>query len=514
MESTASTAELRVKLPVVCTITPPSPFLEDERVFVSLGILRVAAVLRKNGYGVEQVDLSGIGNYLEAIRDHALVSEATYFGITATTPQLPFAVEIAKEIKRVRPKAKIILGGPHITLVSAAIKDQKRRGIPGRAMKEMEALRQEFDILVAGDGEKAILVALKGNASFIDADDPKSPLFLTSSELDGLPLPARDLVELDSYHYLIDGIRATSLIAQLGCPFPCRFCGGRDSYMLRRVRTRSADSIIFELKHLYVTYGITAFMFYDDELNVNREMVGLMRRIRALQDELGVEFRLRGFIKAELFTDEQAEAMYAAGFRWILVGFESGSPRILKNIQKKATREDNTRCMQIAHAHSLKVKALISFGHPGETPHTLRETENWLLDSDVRPDDFDIAIITCYPGAPYYDQAILDPLRKVWVYTCAENGDRLYQLDVNFTQESAFYKGRILGGYNSFVYTDGLSPGDLVAERDRVERNVRCMLGIPFSNSAAAQNYEHSMGMGLPPSILRREAARVVESVI
>ena len=68
--------------------------------------------------------------------------------------------------------------------------------------------------------------------------------------------------------------------------------------------------------------------------------------------------------KAELFTDEQAEAMYAAGFRWLLCGFESAHPIILRNINKKATRSDNTTMLRIAHKHGLKVKALMSVGHP------------------------------------------------------------------------------------------------------------------------------------------------------
>ena len=55
----------------VCLVIPPSVFLLDKRVFVSLGVLRVAAVLERAGHAVEVLDLSGIENYLDAVEDHA-----------------------------------------------------------------------------------------------------------------------------------------------------------------------------------------------------------------------------------------------------------------------------------------------------------------------------------------------------------------------------------------------------------------------------------------------------------
>ena len=86
---------------------------------------------------------------------------------------------------------------------------------------------------------------------------------------------------------------------------------------------------------LHEMHGYTGFMFYDDELNISNTMIPLMNAITDLQEELGVEFRLRGFVKAQLLTEEQALDMYRAGFRWILSGFESGPPRILENINKQ-----------------------------------------------------------------------------------------------------------------------------------------------------------------------------------
>jgi radical SAM superfamily enzyme YgiQ (UPF0313 family) len=332
-------------------------------------------------------------------------------------------------------------------------------------------------------------------------------LFLTSAALTTLPFPARHLVDVASYRYAIDGHRALSLIAQLGCPFECGFCGGRFSPSLRRVRTRTSDSIVAEMVALHEQYGTTGFMFYDDELNVNRGMVGLMRAIRAAQERLGVDWRLRGFVKAELFTDEQAAELHAAGFRWILAGFESGSPRILDNINKKSTRDDNTRCLDTAARHGLKVKALMSIGHPGESAETARDTHEWLL--ATRPADFDVSIITTYPGTPYYDEAVPhDSLPDVWTYTYRRTGDRLHAYEVDFTQTAEYYKGNPDGGYRAYVFTDALSSADLVAARDFIERDVRAKLGIPFNPAGAAVRYEHSMGQSgpLPPHILRRTA--------
>lgn len=492
------------KVRPICLIIPPSVFLLDERVFLTLGILRVAACLEKAGYTVEMLDLSGIENFEQAVADHAANSFAQVFGITATTPQMPATTKIVQAIRSARSDARLILGGPHITLVNAAVKRERKIGLQGRATRAFAKLLEMFDVLVAGDGEDAIFHAVEPEApALIDADDPKSAMFLTNERLNELPWPARHLVDVSSYHYHVDGARALSIIAQLGCPFACGFCGGRESPMLRRIRMRSSQNVVDEILHLHDQYGVRGIMAYDDELNVNPKMIELMQLIAEAQKKLDVEFRLRGFIKSQLFTDEQAEAMCRAGFRWILVGFESGSPRILENINKKASREENTRCVEIAHRHSLKVKALMSIGHPGESEQTVRETRQWLL--EMKPADFDVTVITTYPGTPYYDHAIQkkdDP--NVWTYTYPKTGDKLHAFEIDFSETAGYYKGKI-GEYQSYVYTDDLRPEDLVRLRDQTEKEVRAALNIPFNPSAAAVRYEHSMGQPgkLPGNILR-----------
>jgi radical SAM superfamily enzyme YgiQ (UPF0313 family) len=160
--------------------------------------------------------------------------------------------------------------------------------------------------------------------------------------------------------------------------------------------------------------------------------------------------------------------------------------------------------MEIAHRHGLKVKALMSIGHPGESEETIRQTREWLLEAN--PSDFDACIITPYPGSPYYDHALptgeLHNGKPVWVYAC-KNGDRLYQEEVDYSSEADYYKGDPADGYTSHVWTDYLAAEELVTLRNELEAEVRKKLGIPFYQSRQSMLYEHSMGQSPPSHILR-----------
>jgi anaerobic magnesium-protoporphyrin IX monomethyl ester cyclase len=468
-------------------IVPPSSFLLDELVFPALGVLKVAAALRGTDVDVDVLDLAGETNPA----DRVLVRGSDAYGITATMPQMPAAAAIAREIRARAPKARLILGGPHVTLMNASARLEQKTGTAGRATRAMEELGGLFDVLVCGDGERAILPALRPSAPrVIDADDPASTLFLTKEDLDHADVPARHLIDLGRYRYQIDGERATSCIFQLGCPFNCQFCGGRNSPFLRRVRIRSTASVLDEIRHLYERYGYKAFMAFDDELNVSRTFLELLDGLVTLQDDLGVEFRFRGLLKSELLTDAMALKMYAAGFRQVLVGFESGHPRILENMEKRATRDQNTRCVETLQARGLKVKALMSIGHAGESAETVQTTKDWLL--AVRPDDFDATIITVYPGTPYWDKTY-ESAPGLYTYA-AKNGDRLHGRHIDQLTDVGFYKG-VPHSYQSFVHTDYLSGADLVTLRDDLEDDVRRRLNIPYPSAVPALQFDHSMGM-------------------
>ncbi|MFZ2523612.1 MAG: radical SAM protein [Minisyncoccia bacterium] len=491
----------------ICLVIPPSIILAKERTFPHLGILSVASVLKSNAHEVDIVDLSGVKNYTEALGAYVRANDTKVFGITATSPQMPPAVKLLKVVREMRgEETKVVLGGPHATLTNSSRKKELREGKHGRSARHFKELSQLFDTQVAGDGEFAMLRVLENpKLRLVDADDPKSALWLRKYELEGIPFPARELLDLSSYNYSIDGVEATTMLTQRGCPYNCGFCAGRNSPSLRILRATGTERTVAELRHLYELYGYRAVMLYDDEVNINREMIHLMESIARLGDELKVEWRLRGFVKANLFTREQARAMYLAGFREILVGFESGSPRILRNIKKQATLDQNSHCIEIAKSEGLRVKALISVGHPGESEETIRETEEWIL--KIHPESFDISRITVYPGSPYFDDGIEHPTTPgVWIYQV--NGDRLYSEEVDFLQDFVYFKGRkgnLLGMDKFRTWTDFLTFEDLTNLKKETEDRLRQKLNQPYTTETPGIIYEHSMGMGLPETILRRK---------
>src|SRR3989338_7710698 len=150
----------------ICLIIPPSLFLLDARTFMFLGILRIAAVLEKAGVTVHVMDLSGFRNFLDIVSDFAVTrKEVSCFAITATTPQMPAVAEIVSVLRAKSPNAKIILGGTHITLVNTAYKKEVKKEIFGRATETMHQMEMMFDVLVAGDGEEAIFLAMKSDST-------------------------------------------------------------------------------------------------------------------------------------------------------------------------------------------------------------------------------------------------------------------------------------------------------------------------------------------------------------
>jgi radical SAM superfamily enzyme YgiQ (UPF0313 family) len=455
----------------VCLINPPSPFLLDDRVFPTLGVVQVASVLEEHGHDVHVEDLSGRVDYRSGMIQTA-ESGWDMYGLTATTPQFPAAIDILSLIRDHDPGKRVMIGGPHATVMPESC--------------------TTFDVVVRGDGERACLTALDESSPRVIDEATNT----TKGTLDW-HWPARHLIDMDTYKFSMNGVKGTSMMLSQGCPYNCSFCCGRTVPYYRRVRVRNIDDVVAEMRALQETYGIQAVMAFDDEVNLlNEPLLEFCQKIRPL----GMKFR--AFVKANLFNDVQAEAMANAGFVEVCTGVESGDNRILGIIDKQTTRDINKRFVHLARKHGMRAKAFCSLGHPGETSESCDNLKSWIIEAE--PDDFDVTVITIYPGTPIWEgkQYVGEKDgHPIYQYVKAsrkpqEDGATLFFTGVDYSKEFAFYKGRP-HEYVSHVWTPDLSKDDLVRHRDQIEDDARKALGIPYPKRHSGDQYEHSMGQGL-----------------
>ena len=372
--------------------------------------------------------------------------------------------KISKYIKD-KHKLKIILGGPHVTMMNSSMENGSE-DIKNICYNHIQTLSELFDTIVFGDGEYAIYDAIEKNERIINSE--KNDNFYLKHTYDEVAIANREYLDLNSYNYEIDGLKSTNIISQMGCPYRCEFCSGRGSKTFNKIRTRTTENILKEIDLLYKNYNYKGFMFYDDELNLNKKYFNtLLEELIKYQKDNKVEFNLRGFTRSDLLTEEQSKLMYSAGFRWLLIGFESGSDKILKNMNKGCTVNDNTKTFEIARKTNLKVKALMSIGHPGDSIETVNETINWL--KYVKPNETDVSLISVYPGSNYFNKSNL--INNELVYSTKTN-ENLFIDNIDFLKQSNFYKSKS-DEYVSFVYTDYLNKSELIKQRLYMENEIK-----------------------------------------
>ena len=393
----------------ITLIIPPAPYLIDGKVFPPLGILYAAAFLEKHGHEVKVIDMLNEEEMYE-FEEYiigAVLDGPDYIGITATTPDFPMALKILKKIKETNPNQKVIIGGSHSLIAP-------------------EECKKFFDMT---------------GKEFFNKLGIKEDVNIRS--------PARHLIDMDSYHYEIDGRKATNVIGQLGCSFNCAFCCGRDIEEFNKVRTRDIKDIMSELNCLNARYGYTAFMFYDDEINLNKQR--LSELCSALRKK---DYKWRAFIRSDLLTEEMTKEMAESGCYELLCGVESGSDRILKVINKRTTSKINTDARGLCKKYGIRFKALMMIGLPSETKEDVMLTKQWLFDN--LPDTFDISIFAPYPGSLIYDHK--------------ERFD--IEFNIDYTKDIVFFKG-IPGEYKSHVKTSKLTYEEIAQLRDEIEEDCK-----------------------------------------
>lgn len=360
----------------------------------SLGLAYISAVIEEEGYHVSIIDAE-INDYSEdEVMRELLGLRPEVVGFQTFYNTIGSCLRLAEKIKQYDRNISIVFGGIQATLFPE------------------EALRNHnVDYVVIGEGEVVFknllnhlssgeeVARVKGIAFRDDDAIINNPCEANIMNLDSLPLPARHLFPMALYRSSANlrGKRNLHLMSSRGCPFSCAFC---ESHMTfgKTNRFHSAERVIQELTILRDNYGADAIQFYDESFTLNKE------RIYKLCDEMircEINLPWSCFTRVNLIDMDLLRAMKAAGCYQIFFGVESGSPRLLKLINKLHTREQVRDAFKLVNKAKIQSTASFILALPTETRDDVRETIEFA--KEINPTFANFLLFCPFTGTDIYD---------------------------------------------------------------------------------------------------------------
>lgn len=339
---------------------------------------------------------------INEIADKILSKNARYIGFSTLSPRFPTILRIAQNMKQKSPDVITILGGPHIT---------------GRPQ---DVKYSAIDYAVLGEGEPAFLDLLNSFTSKRDTSAIPNIAYKMGQEvianprrkfiadLDSLPFPAWDLLEMQEYPdpQYFEGTHV-GVFTSRGCPFDCIFCASKVTWE-RKLRYRSIDNIIEEFTELANKWNIKNIHFYDDQFALKPGR-GIELATRMQETGLGLKYYAQ--IRADSVTEDLAKAFKNSGCVGVAIGVETGNEIMLKSIHKKETKDQIRTAVRILKSNGVPVLTSYIIGLPGDTKETVQETLDFAR--ELNTDQMKFMLLTPVPGTLVYDLAVnrglLDP---------------------------------------------------------------------------------------------------------
>lgn len=400
-----------------------SKFQSRQTALFPLGLGYVASTLLRAGYEVELVDCPSEGyqslidigkdRYVYGLTEADIRRRIEKFrpdvvGVSCLFSTLEKRMlNVARMVKKVDPTILVVCGGPHVS-----------------AFYERITQDPAVDFCINGEGEFVML-------ELLDAVQGKRPLTTVQAlsyksggkvvvqprtswiqDLDGVPHPARHLVDMDIYSAIgrtqglrLDGgaaLRIAQLTTSRGCPFQCTYCAKNVTWG-KSYRTRSAANVLDELEHLVTEYGVERVAFQDDNFTADMERAeqifdGIVER------KLPITWEAHNGLGVNFLSPHLLEKMKASGCESFTIAVESANSARLRTVRKPNYIKLAPPIVQKAKELGIEVRGFFMIGFPGETLEEVWRTVEYARNLHLAVSAF--AVVTPLPGTVLYKECV------------------------------------------------------------------------------------------------------------
>ncbi len=366
-----------------------------------LGLGYIGMVAMGEGLNVDFFDIHLLQIDKQEVIDRIRKIDCDIIGINAYSTQYAYYKWLVNNVRKILPDVLIVAGGALPTFNSRQILE-----------------RTKTDICVIGEGEETIREIVRGEydgygkISGIAYKDGQDVVFTHARKpienIDALPFIDHEVFRMDQYIKQIGLFgypikRAMNVITSRGCPYDCKFC----SKVLNATRKRSIRNIYDEILALKRRYDIDGIAFCDELVITGRKRtLELCAAMKELNVKWGCQCRVN-YAPLDLLKE-----MKKSGCVYVGLGVESGSQKILKNMNKGTTVEQNEKAIKNVLSVGLIPVIQMMYGYPGEDKNTIDETiEMFNRVHYTTPNVFirpELSLTTALPGSKLYNDCIIE----------------------------------------------------------------------------------------------------------
>ncbi|MHC4181887.1 MAG: B12-binding domain-containing radical SAM protein [Planctomycetota bacterium] len=360
--------------------------LRNQEVFkrsLPLGLLSLASAIKQYGCQPIIIDLyllcrnqSYHADYFKQAAKKIIEYNPEILGFSVMCSNLPVALLIAEECKKLAPKVPIIFGGPEV------------------CFDEVEVLKifKQVDIIVRGEGEITLVEILKALENKKSLSDILGITYREKKQI--IRNPARPFIkDLDQLPFLDFsllphlGIYRGKIEAGRGCPFSCAFCSTCRMWK-RKFRMKSPQRLVQELREAHLIFKQAMIEITHDHFLASRKFA---EQFLSLIADEGIVWGCEA--RPDALDESLIKKLRQAGCRQILLGIETGSPEMQKKIKKNLSLSRLPRALELLSQNEIEVSLSFIIGFPNETEAQINQTLQMALNSKLFNQSINIQLI-------------------------------------------------------------------------------------------------------------------------
>ncbi len=314
-------------------------------------------------------------------------------------------MKVSKFIRKTTPETTIIAGGP----------------LPSSSYKNL--LTDDLaDIIVFGEGEETFVdfmssynqndklpLDISGTAVMDNGDVKVNESRPYIKDIDSLPTPDYELIKLKDYegisnHAFQDTSKCAFICSSRGCPYNCFYC---HQFFGKKIRHRTPENVVAEIKEHVEKRGIRDFVFVDDTFNVPmktaKETLSLM-----IKTTPGIRINFPNGLRSDQIDDELIDLFEEAGTVQMSLAIETASPRMQKIVGKNLNLDKAHEAISNASKRFI-VGVYFMLGFPFETYNEAMETIKFAEQFDHIAQPV-LSVVRVFKGTPLFD--MLEPNEK------------------------------------------------------------------------------------------------------